>query len=68
MKDNFIHVCFIVDESGSMSLSKSDVIGGFENTINEQKELKDGKCAVSLFTFNSDVKQIVQSRRLYCYE
>lgn len=58
MKDNFIHVCFIVDESGSMSLSKSDVIGGFENTINEQKELKDGKCAVSLFTFNSDVKQI----------
>ena len=41
-----------------MSLSKSDVIGGFENTINEQKELKYGKCAVSLFTFNSDVKQI----------
>lgn len=58
MKDNFIHVCFIVDESGSMSLSKSDVIGGFENTIKEQKELKEGKCSVSLFTFNSNVKQI----------
>lgn len=58
MKDNYIHVCFIIDESGSMYSSKDDVIGGFKNTINEQKELKNGKCSVSLFTFNSDVKKV----------
>lgn len=35
MKDNFIHVCFIIDESGSMYTSKQDVIGGFKRVIEE---------------------------------
>ena len=53
MKANFIHVCFIIDESGSMSGSEADVIGGFNKTIQEQRDIKDGQCAVSLFSFNS---------------
>lgn len=55
MKENFIHVCFIIDESGSMGGSESDIIGGFNKTIQEQKEVKDGKCAVSFFSFNDNV-------------
>ena len=57
MKANFIHVCFIIDESGSMSGSEADVVGGFNRTIQEQRDVKDGQCAVSLFSFNSKVTE-----------
>jgi uncharacterized protein YegL len=57
MKDNFIHVCFIIDESGSMTGSESDIIGGFNKTIEEQKAIKDGKCAVSFYSFDTNVKE-----------
>ena len=57
MKENFIHVCFVVDKSGSMYSSKNDVIGGFKKVIDEQKAQKEGQCSVSLFTFNGAVKE-----------
>lgn len=75
MKDNFIHVCFIIDESGSMNGSESDIIGGFNKTIEEQKAIKDGQCAISFYSFNdgiserfigkdvNDVKPLVQGSR-----
>lgn len=55
MKKNFIHVCFIIDESSSMYGSESDIIGGFNKTIKEQREIKDGSCAVSFFSFADNV-------------
>ena len=55
---NFIHICFIIDESGSMYRSTDDVIGGFKSTIEEQKKVTDGKCAVSLFKFSSTVSEL----------
>ena len=58
MKENFIHVCFVIDESGSMSGTESDIIGGFKKVIDEQKANKDGKCAVSLYKFASKVSKI----------
>lgn len=58
MKDNFIHVCFIVDKSGSMYSSVNDVVGGFKQVIDEQKKIKEGKCAVTLYTFNDSVKRV----------
>ena len=57
MKNNFIHICFIIDESGSMTGSESDIIGGFNKLIEEQKEVKDGQCSVSFFSFNDEVKE-----------
>lgn len=56
-KKNYIHVCFIIDESGSMSGSESDVIGGFNKMIAEQKEIKEGQCSVSFFSFANDVRE-----------
>ena len=35
MKDNFTHVCFIIDESGSMYDAIEDVKGGFKKIIEE---------------------------------
>ena len=58
MKDNFIHVCFVIDESGSMSGTESDVIGGFKKVIDEQKAIKDGTCAVSYYKFSSRVEKV----------
>ena len=58
MKDNFIHVCFIVDKSGSMFSSTDDVIGGFKSIVEEQRQVKDGKCAISLYTFDDYVNEV----------
>lgn len=62
MKENFIHVCFVVDESGSMMMSQSDVIGGFKRVIDEQKAVKDGTCAVSLFKFSDKVTEVYRGK------
>ena len=58
MKENFIHVCFIIDESGSMAGTESDIIGGFKKVIDEQRAIKNGKCAVSLYKFDSNVTEL----------
>lgn len=58
MKDNFIHVCFVIDESGSMTGTEGDVIGGFKKVIDEQKAVKDGTCSVSYFKFASNVEKV----------
>lgn len=58
MKEGLVHVCFVLDESGSMSYNEGDVKGGFKKVIEEQKALTDGGCIVSLYKFNSTVKEV----------
>lgn len=58
MKENFIHVCFVIDSSGSMCGSETDVIGGFKRVVDEQKANENGSCVVSVIDFNS-VPEIV---------
>ena len=53
MKENFIHVCFVIDSSGSMCGSEADVIGGFKRVVDEQKANENGSCVVSVVDFNS---------------
>jgi uncharacterized protein YegL len=53
MKENFIHVCFVIDSSGSMCGSEADVIGGFKRVVDEQKAIENGSCAVTVIDFNS---------------
>ena len=36
-----INLVFVIDESGSMSGSESDIIGGFNKLVDEQKEIKE---------------------------
>jgi uncharacterized protein YegL len=64
MKDKLVHVCFVIDSSGSMMGSEKDVVGGFKKTIEEQKAVKDGECIVSLYEFASDVKQVYLGKSL----
>lgn len=58
MNENFIHVCFIIDKSGSMYCSTKDVTSGFDKVIKEQKENNEGTCAISLFQFGSEVEKV----------
>lgn len=58
MKENYINLVFVIDESGSMSGTESDVIGGFKKVVDEQKEIKEGTCTVSYFKFASDVEEV----------
>ena len=53
MKSNFIHVCFIIDESSSMYASMSDVKAGFKKIIDEQKANKEGTCAITIYKFRT---------------
>lgn len=64
MKEKLIHVVFVIDSSGSMSGSESDVVGGFNKTIAEQRAVKDGDCIVSLYEFDSTVKKVYLGKKL----
>lgn len=57
MKNNLLHICFVLDESGSMYSSSEDVIGGFSRLVEEQRSQKEGECLISLFTFNHKVSK-----------
>ena len=58
MKENYINVVFVIDESGSMAGTEADVIGGFKRVIDEQKANSAGTCSVCYYTFDSEVKEL----------
>ncbi len=58
MRNDYIHITMVIDKSGSMYTSKDDVIGGVKKIIDEQKANKEGKCTVSLYTFNEKVEEV----------
>ncbi len=55
---NWINIVFVIDESGSMMGSESDVTGGFKRIVDEQRANKDGKATISLYTFASKVGEL----------
>ena len=57
MKNNITEIVFILDRSGSMSGFESDTIGGFNATIEKQKE-QDGKVYVSTILFDNESEVI----------
>lgn len=58
MKENFINVVFVIDESGSMTGTESDVIGGFKKVVDEQKANSAGTCSISYFKFATGVEKV----------
>ena len=46
-------IVVILDESGSMQIKKSDVIGGFTNFLSEQ-QAQPGECRLTLVKFNTE--------------
>ena len=60
MKNNITEIVFILDRSGSMSGFESDTIGGFNATIEKQKE-QDGKVYVSTVLFDN-ISEVIHDR------
>ena len=55
---------FILDKSGSMSGYEEDSVGGFNATVEKQKEA-EGKCLVSAYLFNDESQLIIDRKDLY---
>lgn len=53
MKSNYTHLSMLLDRSGSMESIKTDIIGGFNNFISEQKK-EQGELTVTLAQFDSE--------------
>ena len=51
MKDNLSEIVCVIDRSGSMASIASDAIGGFNNFLEEQKEV-DGEARLTLVLFD----------------
>ena len=58
MKKNYLKIIFVIDESGSMQGTESDVVGGFNSFIEEQKTQPYGKIDVTLYKFNNESSKI----------
>lgn len=52
-KNRITEIVFIIDKSGSMYGMENDVIGGFNSTLEKQKE-GEGICLVSTVMFSND--------------
>ncbi len=62
METKYLKIVFIIDESGSMQGSNSDVIGGFNSFIEKQKTDNKGKITVSLYKFNNKVTHVISNK------
>lgn len=62
METRHLKIVFIIDESGSMQGSNSDVIGGFNSFVERQKMENPGKFTVSLYKFNNLVTQVINNK------
>ena len=60
MKNNITELVFILDRSGSMAGFEADTIGGFNATIEKQKE-QEGKVYVSTVLFDH-VSEVIHDR------
>lgn len=62
METRHLKIIFVIDESGSMHGSESDVIGGFNSYIEQQKQENIGKITVSLWKFNQTPKLVISNK------
>lgn len=63
VNSNFTHIAVVLDRSGSMISVKSDMEGGFNTFIEEQKKV-DGRCTLSLYQFDDRYEIVYKSKEL----
>ena len=60
MRDNYTHICVVLDASGSMSVLHETTIQSFNEFIQTQKK-EEGKTVVDVFQFANSTRRIVKS-------
>lgn len=58
MKKGYTKIVFVVDRSGSMRTVANDMIGGFNQFIETQKQNKVGECSVSFYQFDDIYEEV----------
>jgi hypothetical protein len=53
MKEGYTHISVVLDRSGSMSSCKSDVIGGYNQLVEDQKKA-EGTATLTLAQFDTE--------------
>lgn len=53
VKDDYTHISFVLDRSGSMGSIREDTIGGFNTFLKQQREIP-GKVTVSMVQFDTE--------------
>lgn len=59
MRKNLTYIIFVVDRSGSMAAIRSDMIGGFNAFIKEQRKTK-GDCKVFFYQFDTEYDAVYE--------
>ena len=61
MRKEYVDLTILLDRSGSMSDIKSDMEGGFNNYIEEQKKLP-GAMRVTLYQFDTEYETVYEDK------
>jgi hypothetical protein len=64
MRDNLTEIFYVIDQSGSMAATASDVIGGFNTFLREQKDITDCEANLSLAFFDDHYHLVHSSKRI----
>lgn len=64
MKENLTQIVLVVDESGSMSDIKQDVISSFNDFIKEQKTV-EGEARCFLVKFNTKIEKVYENLSIH---
>lgn len=64
MKKTFLKMIFVIDESGSMAGSESDVTGGFNAYVEKQRAENPGRVQVSMYKFSDKVVRVVSNKAI----
>lgn len=64
MREDYTHIGFVIDNSGSMSRIQYEMNKGIKSLIEEQR-MVPGKCSLSVVTFDSIVNLLMESRNVH---
>jgi uncharacterized protein YegL len=62
-KENYTHIISIIDRSGSMNSIRKDMEGGFDNFVNEQKEV-EGAATLTLVQFDTQYEVVYDNTNI----
>ncbi len=62
-RSDLTHLYVLLDRSGSMQSIKSDIVGGFDAFVAEQKA-GTGECRMTLARFDNEYEQVFAERRI----
>jgi len=62
--DNFFKIVMVLDESGSMSSIKTNMIKSINDLITEQKQVKERQATFTLVKFNDRINRVIKNKHL----